>query len=186
MSTTKLPVAQLKAELFKALAHPVRVQALEQIVAQERSVSELATSLGIEISHLSKQLSILRKAGVVDTRREGTTIYYSVRDPRLAEIFAVARELIVANLEVTQGWGSAQLSGAVHELTASSAGAGLKLDSKYGFAAQAGVKINLPMLAAGDVLFLQAAYADGALGYLGWGGQFGSGRQTTSVAGNQL
>jgi ArsR family transcriptional regulator len=100
MPTTELPVAQLKAELFKALAHPVRVQALEQIVAQERSVSELAASLGIEISHLSKQLSILRKAGVVDTRREGTTIYYSVRDPRLAEIFAVARELIVANLEV--------------------------------------------------------------------------------------
>ena len=100
MPPTELPVAQLKAELFKALAHPVRVQALEQIVAKERAVSELASSLGIEISHLSKQLGILRKAGVVDTRREGTTIYYSVRDPRLAEIFAVARELIVANLEV--------------------------------------------------------------------------------------
>lgn len=61
------------------------------------------------------------------------------------------------------------MSGAVHELTASSAGAGLKLDSKYGFAAQAGVKINLPMLAAGDVLWLQGAYAEGALGYLGAG-----------------
>jgi DNA-binding transcriptional ArsR family regulator len=100
VSTTELPVAQLKAELFKALAHPVRVQALEQIVAKERSVSELATTLGIEISHLSKQLGVLRKAGVVDTRRDGTTIYYSVRDPRLAEIFAVARDMIVANLEV--------------------------------------------------------------------------------------
>ncbi|MFN3672969.1 MAG: porin [Bosea sp. (in: a-proteobacteria)] len=76
---------------------------------------------------------------------------------------------IVANLEVTQGWGSAQVSGAVHEITASSAGAGLKLDSKYGFAGQAGVKINLPMLAAGDQLWLQGSYAEGALSYLGAG-----------------
>jgi len=42
------------------------------------------------------------------------------------------------------------------------------------------------MLAAGDVLFLQAAYADGALGYLGWGGQFGSGRQLSATAANQF
>jgi len=48
------------------------------------------------------------------------------------------------------------------------------------------VKINLPMLAAGDVLVLQAAYADGALGYLGWGGQFGSGRILSTTAGLAL
>ena len=76
---------------------------------------------------------------------------------------------LVATLNVTQGWGSAQLSGAVHEITASSAGAAAKLDSKYGFAGQAGVKINLPMLAAGDELWLQGAYAEGALSYLGAG-----------------
>lgn len=73
---------------------------------------------------------------------------------------------LVANLNVTQGWGSAQLSGAVHEITTSTAGAAVKLESKYGFAGQAGVKLNLPMLAAGDVLWLQGAYAEGALSYL--------------------
>ncbi len=94
---------------------------------------------------------------------------------------------VVASLRVDQGWGSAQLSGAITQRNISNTGPLFNASKdEMGFAIQGGVKINLPMLAAGDVLFLQAAYADGALGYLGWGGQFGSGRQTTSVAGNQL
>jgi hypothetical protein len=89
---------------------------------------------------------------------------------------------IVASLRVDQGWGSAQLSGAFTQrntnYTLEYADGTLvnRKEDDYGWAIQGGVKINLPMLAAGDVLFLQAAYADGALGYLGWNGQFGSGR----------
>jgi len=98
---------------------------------------------------------------------------------------------VVASLRVDQGWGSAQLSGALTQrkvLSTVDALGNIVQNSadEYGWAIQGGVKINLPMLAAGDHLFLQAAYADGALGYLGWGGQYGSGRLTSSVAGNQL
>jgi hypothetical protein len=70
---------------------------------------------------------------------------------------------IVANLRVEQAWGAAQLSGAVHQLRPLSS----VPDTEYGFAVQAGVMFNLPMLAEGDTLYLQAAYAAGALGYLG-------------------
>ena len=88
---------------------------------------------------------------------------------------------IVASLRVDQGWGSAQLSGAfrqnrVGQLTITEPGqdpviiAGTRGGDDYGWAIQGGVKINLPMLAAGDHIFLQAAYADGALGYIGYGG----------------
>lgn len=86
---------------------------------------------------------------------------------------------VVASLRVDQGWGSAQLSGALTQRKTLAPVAGLALSrstDELGWAIQGGVKVNLPMLAAGDVLFLQAAYADGALGYLGWGGNFGSGR----------
>jgi hypothetical protein len=97
---------------------------------------------------------------------------------------------VVASLRVDQGWGSAQLSGALTQRKVPSVIAGGAIvqgsADEYGWAIQGGVKINLPMLAAGDTLFLQAAYADGALGYLGWGGQYGSGRITSSIAGNQL
>lgn len=98
---------------------------------------------------------------------------------------------VVASLRVDQGWGSAQLSGALTQRSVGNQLATLTVPAinsgdELGWAIQGGVKINLPMLAAGDVLFLQAAYADGALGYLGWGGQFGSGRITSATALNQL
>lgn len=78
---------------------------------------------------------------------------------------------VVASLNVTQGWGSAQLSGAIFQRNvASPVGVlGLKGDD-VGFAIQGGVKINLPMLAAGDELWLQAAYSEGGISYLGYGG----------------
>jgi len=83
---------------------------------------------------------------------------------------------VVANLRVDQPWGSAQLSGAVHQMFSNNIfvpvglpGVGIIPDTEYGFAIQAGVKFNLPMIAAGDVLWLQAAYADGAVSYTGLG-----------------
>jgi hypothetical protein len=93
---------------------------------------------------------------------------------------------LVASLRVDQGWGSAQLSGALTQRSVNNAALGLRNEDEWGFAVQGGVKVNLPMLAAGDFLFLQAAYADGALGYLGWSGQFGSGRMTSATAATQL
>ncbi|MGY6246029.1 porin [Bosea thiooxidans] len=85
---------------------------------------------------------------------------------------------LVASLRVDQGWGSAQLSGAIGQRKYAVANAIGAVDGdEVAWAIQGGVKINLPMLAAGDALWLQAAYADGALGYLGWsGGSFGLGR----------
>ncbi|WP_241974979.1 MULTISPECIES: metalloregulator ArsR/SmtB family transcription factor [Cryobacterium] len=99
MSTTGLPMALLKAELFKSLGHPLRVQVLEQLSGGERSVGSLAEALGSELSNLSQQLGVLRRAGVVVTRREGNTIYYGLRDPMVAELLAVAKRMLVATLE---------------------------------------------------------------------------------------
>jgi len=74
---------------------------------------------------------------------------------------------IVAALRVDQGWGSAQLSGALHQVRAigTTANPGMTGSTTYGYALNAGVKINLPMLAAGDAFYLQAAYTNGAVTY---------------------
>lgn len=82
---------------------------------------------------------------------------------------------IVGSLNVTQGWGSAQLSGAVFDRSVNVPVVGVpglvsRTQDEVGFAVQAGVKINLPMLAAGDELWLQAAYSEGGISYLGYGG----------------
>lgn len=104
---TEIPIAALKAEFFKALAHPLRVRALETLtdpahVGQNVSVGELAELLGVEIAQVSQQLAVLRRANVVTTRREGNTIYYSVRDQRMTELLTVARQILLANLQDSQ------------------------------------------------------------------------------------
>lgn len=97
------PVYEVKAELFKALAHPARVRVLELLAeGDERSVSDLAVDVGVEASHLSQQLGILRRAGLVASRREVTTVYYSIKDPLLVELLAVARRLLISGLEETR------------------------------------------------------------------------------------
>lgn len=105
--TTELPIAALKAEFFKALAHPLRVRALETLTdpghtGTNVSVGELGELLGVEIAQVSQQLAVLRRANVVTTRRDGNTIYYSVRDPRIADLLAIARQLLLANLQDSQ------------------------------------------------------------------------------------
>lgn len=70
---------------------------------------------------------------------------------------------IVGNLRVDQGWGSAQVMAAYHEVRSTIGGLGR---SSSGWAVGGGVRLNLDMLARGDVLWLQATYADGALGYV--------------------
>ncbi|MBF9235542.1 porin [Microvirga alba] len=77
---------------------------------------------------------------------------------------------VVANVKYTGTWGTAQLSGAAHQLRAANlvtiAGFTDNPDTEYGFAVQGNVGINLPMLAPGDALWLNAVYANGALGYI--------------------
>ena len=91
-------VATATAEMFKALGHPVRVRVLEVLVTGERPVGELAEQLGVEMSHLSQQLAVLRRAHVVTARRVRSTVYYSVRDPRISQLLAVARQILVDGL----------------------------------------------------------------------------------------
>ena len=98
MLSQGVPAAQLKADLFKSLGHPLRVQVLEQLVAGERSVGSLAETLGCELSNLSQQLGVLRRAGVVVTRREGNSIFYTLRDQDTIELLASAKRMVLSNL----------------------------------------------------------------------------------------
>lgn len=92
------PLSEVKAELFKALAHPARVRVLEVLSDGPHAVSEMQPLVGIESSHLSQQLGQLRRAGVVSSRKEGSTVVYSLRDPLVAELLSVARRLLLVTL----------------------------------------------------------------------------------------
>ena len=96
------PISEIKAELFKALAHPARIRVLELLTDGERTVGEMQPLVGIESSHLSQQLAVLRRARLVTTRKEGAAVVYSIRDPRLAELLAVAKQLLINSLSESE------------------------------------------------------------------------------------
>jgi ArsR family transcriptional regulator len=102
VSGSSLPLSEVKAELFKALAHPARVRVLEVLADGERSVGDLQPLVGIELSHLSQQLGVLRRAGLVTTRKERSSVFYALRDPLVAELLSVAKQLLMSTLEQTR------------------------------------------------------------------------------------
>jgi ArsR family transcriptional regulator len=87
------PIHKFKAEFFKTLAHPARLAILEHLRNGEKSVNELQTLLDADQSAISQQLARLRSGNLVDTRKEGTTVYYSVNDSMIFQLMDVAREI---------------------------------------------------------------------------------------------
>jgi ArsR family transcriptional regulator len=88
------PLHQLKAEFFKTLGHPVRIRVLELLSDREQAVAELLPHVGVEPAHLSQQLAVLRRAGLVTSRREGSTVIYSLTNPNVADLLTVARGIL--------------------------------------------------------------------------------------------
>ncbi|TWF92637.1 ArsR/SmtB family transcription factor [Saccharopolyspora dendranthemae] len=88
------PLYQLKAEFFKTLGHPARIRVLELLSDREHAVSEMLPEVGIESANLSQQLAVLRRAGLVTTRKEGSAVYYSLTSPHVAELLTVARTIL--------------------------------------------------------------------------------------------
>jgi len=84
------------SELLKALGHPHRLMLLCQMIDRERTVGELAGALGIRESTASQHLALLRRDGLVQPRREGQTIWYSIASVPAQRIMATLFELFCA------------------------------------------------------------------------------------------
>ncbi|MFD2420440.1 ArsR/SmtB family transcription factor [Amycolatopsis pigmentata] len=92
------PLYQLKAEFFKTLGHPARIRVLELLSEREHAVAEMLPEVGVEPANLSQQLAVLRRTGLVTTRKEGSSVYYSLTSPYVAELLAVARKILTGVL----------------------------------------------------------------------------------------
>src|SRR4030042_7070299 len=96
------PLRRFKAERFKALSHPGRIKMLEALRAGEKTVGELQALLDDEPGSASQHLALLRARGIVVGRKEGNSIFYSVRDPLLFRILDAAREIFSNQLVDSQ------------------------------------------------------------------------------------
>ncbi len=80
-----------QAALLKALSHPVRLQIAEILAEDEACVCHLQAVLGLRQAYISQQIMVLRKAGLLEERREGTFIFYRMREPRALQVLRSAR-----------------------------------------------------------------------------------------------
>jgi ArsR family transcriptional regulator len=93
------PIYALKADFFRVLGHPVRVRLLQLLREGEQSVGSLQDALELDSSGTSQHLASLRGQGLVEGRKEGTSVYYRVKDSRTFELLELAKEIISAALE---------------------------------------------------------------------------------------
>lgn len=95
------PIYVAKAELFRVLGHPARVRILELLREGEMSVGQLQAALRMDSSGTSQHLGVMRRQGVLESRKEGTSVYYRARDPRVFQLLEVARQILTSSLEAT-------------------------------------------------------------------------------------
>ncbi len=89
-----VPLYKAKADFFRTLGHPARIRVLELLAEGDKPVHELLGSIAIEPSNLSQQLAVLRMAGLVAQRREGTEVIYSLALPEVRDLLLAARQIL--------------------------------------------------------------------------------------------
>lgn len=90
---------QFKANIFQALAHPTRIAIVEVLRDGELPAGAIIERLGLEQANASQHFSILRAKQIVNSRKEGNQVFYSVRDPLLIEVLDVMRRYFQAHVE---------------------------------------------------------------------------------------
>jgi len=90
---------RLKAEVFKAMGHPLRLGVIEYLQSGEKCVCEIVEQVGTEISNVSKHLSVLKKSGIVADRREGLKIMYRLTMPCALDFARCVENVVIKRLE---------------------------------------------------------------------------------------
>jgi ArsR family transcriptional regulator len=81
------------AAIAKALADAKRLCVVERLAEGERSVSDLSRDVGCQVPNMSQHLSVLRSAGIVTSRREGSTVFYRLADPQVLEVYRLLMQV---------------------------------------------------------------------------------------------
>lgn len=95
------PLYEIKANLFKALAHPARIRVLEILSANARptTVSEILAGTDIEPTLLSQHLGVLKRHQVVRAQRIGNAVYYELAHPSISELLVISRAFLADTLK---------------------------------------------------------------------------------------
>jgi ArsR family transcriptional regulator len=81
------------ATIARALSDAKRLCVVERLADGERSVSDLSRDVGCQVPNMSQHLAVLRSAGIVASRREGSTVFYRLADPQVLEIYRILQQV---------------------------------------------------------------------------------------------
>jgi DNA-binding transcriptional ArsR family regulator len=89
----------LKAGLCKTFADPRRLILINEMRKGESTVGDLARALEMPQAVVSRHLAILRERGVANARRDGTNVYYSLSNPKIAEACDIMQQILLEQIE---------------------------------------------------------------------------------------
>lgn len=90
---------EARARILKALAHPTRLFIVEELSRGERPVAELTKLVGLDMSTVSKHLSLLKEVGLIRDERRGVQIFYSLATPCVLSFFGCLESVLEARLQ---------------------------------------------------------------------------------------
>lgn len=90
---------QARAGIIKAMAHPTRLFIVDELSRGERCVCELTDMIGADVSTVSKHLTVLKNAGLVQDDKRGTQVYYTLRCVCVMDFFRCVEEVLRTNLQ---------------------------------------------------------------------------------------
>ena len=88
---------EARARIMKAMAHPTRLFIIDELSRNERCVCDLTDMIGADISTVSKHLSVLKNAGLVEDERKGTQIFYRLKTPCILNFFGCIESVLESN-----------------------------------------------------------------------------------------
>ncbi len=95
MDTERKARYEARARIIKALAHPARLLIVDELRGKSRCVCELQAELELDMSTVSKHLSVLKNAGIVQDAKKGVQVYYSLRCPCVTDFFQCAEKVLL-------------------------------------------------------------------------------------------
>ncbi len=97
MNKKKKALFEARAQIIKAIAHPTRLFIVDELSRKERCVAELTEMVGADISTVSKHLTVLKQAGIVQDEKRGTQVFYTLRCPCVRQFFDCVETVMQSN-----------------------------------------------------------------------------------------
>jgi len=99
MGNTSRRQYEARAGVIKALAHPTRLLFVDELAQGERCVRDLTLMAGADVSTVSRHLSVLKQAGIVQDEKRGLQVWYTLRVPCILNFFHCVEDVLKANVD---------------------------------------------------------------------------------------